>query len=149
MNVGLELHHNRAAAAEIAAHLRACADAFVPPLRQRVEDIDAYAAKIIDHAERFEAWSGADLAGLVAAYCNDVRANTAFITSVSVMAEWQERGVASRLLHACIEHVRRAGFERIELEVDRQNAAAGALYEQHGFAAARTGERTQILRLDV
>jgi ribosomal protein S18 acetylase RimI-like enzyme len=148
MSADVELHRNRAAAAEVVAHLRACADAFVPPLRQRV-DIDAYAAKIVARAERFEAWSGDELSGLVAAYCNDAQAATAFITSVSVTPAWQGRGLASRLLLACIEHVRRAGLERIELEVDLQNAAAEALYRKHGFAAARTGERTQILQLVV
>lgn len=147
MSGNLELHHNRATATEVAAHLRACADNFVPPLAQRV-DIDAYAGKLVANAERFEAWAGGELVGLVAAYCNNATV-TAFVSNVSVSTAWQGRGLASRLMQACIEHVRRCGLERIELEVDRQNAAAEALYKKHGFAAARAGEHTRILQLAV
>lgn len=148
MRPAIELDRNRADASEVAAHLWACADAFVPSLSQRV-DIDAFAAKIVAHAERFEAWAGDDLAGLVAAYCNDVRTATAFITNVSVAEKWKGSGVASRLLQACIEHARGAGFVRIELDVDSSNAAAIALYRKFGFTVARVHERTQTLRLAI
>lgn len=145
---GVVVERNRAGAAEVEAHLRACDASFVPPLSERVE-LDAYAAKIVSRAERFEAWSDDRLAALVAAYCNDPKRRAAFVTSVSVLPSCQGRGLASCLLRASIEHVRQAGFEHLELEVDARNTAALSLYQRHGFAVASTREYTQILQLTV
>lgn len=128
----VEIVRNRADTACVDAHLRACEGAFVPPLSTRVE-LAAYAAKIIEFAERLEAWSDGQLAGLVAVYANDPEHRAAFVTSVSVLPTWQGRGLASTLLVACIERVLELGFRRIELEVDVRNMAAKRLYEKHGF----------------
>jgi ribosomal protein S18 acetylase RimI-like enzyme len=125
---------NRARIAEIAAHLARCDGYFVPPLSGRV-DIDAYAAKIVGHAERFEAWAGRTLVGMVAAYCNDPSRQAGFITSVSVVPERRGEGIATRMLEDCIRHARHAGFSLIRLSVDRGNAAAIPLYERCGFSA--------------
>ena len=125
---------NQAGIAEIAAHLARCDAHFIPPLSGRV-DIDAYAAKIASHAERFEAWTGRALVGMVAAYCNDPSRRAGFITSVSVAPERSGEGIATRLLEDCIRHSRRAGFTLIRLSVDRGNAAAIRLYERCGFSA--------------
>ena len=148
MNAVIEIHRNRAGAAAIDAHLRACDDSFVPALSRRVE-IDAYAATIMARAERFEAWSGDHLIGLLAAYCNDPAQRVAFVTSVSVAPLWQGRGIASRLLRDCIEHVRRSGMQRIELEVDVRSSAATYVYKKHGFSVASTDEQTQTMQLAV
>jgi ribosomal protein S18 acetylase RimI-like enzyme len=136
MNKALKFCLNRATVTQIAAHLRACDDTFVPPLSERV-DIDDYSYKIANKAERFEVWIDGDLIGLVAAYCNDSEGDLAFITSVSVLMGWQGQGLASRLVAHCIDHVRGLGFARIELEVNELNRAALSLYEKHGFSANR------------
>ncbi len=146
--IGIEFRRNRAEPAVVAEHLRACDAAFVPPLADRV-DLDAYAAKIVAHAERFEAWSEAGLAGLVAVYCNDPGLCAAFVTSVSVLPRMHGRGIAAQLLETCIGHVRAAGFVRLELEVDPRNKAARRLYARLGFASAdaREGSRQSHLAL--
>jgi ribosomal protein S18 acetylase RimI-like enzyme len=126
---------NRAGIAEIRTHLAHCDADFVPPLSGRV-DIDAYAAKIAGHAERFEAWVGRELVGMVAAYCNDPSRHAGFITSVSIVPERRGEGIASRLLEDCIQYARCARFALIRLNVDRSNAAAIRLYERCGFSAA-------------
>lgn len=145
---GTVVERNRAGAAEVRAHLRACDASFVPTLSQRVE-LDAYAEKIVSCAERFEAWSGERLTALVAAYCNDPERRTAFVTSISVLPSYQGFGLASRLLRASVEHIRQAGFARLELEVDVRNTAALALYRRNGFAVVSTREHTQTLQLTV
>lgn len=139
---------SKADVAQIAAHLQACDAAFVPPLSGRV-DIDAYARKIDDKAQRFEAWHDGELVGLVAAYCNAPDRSVAFVTSVSVLPDWQGRGIASHLLENCIGHIRELGFARIELEVDSGNGAARALYEKHGFIVGSTEGRSVIMTLDL
>lgn len=140
------IERNRAGAAEICAHLHACDASFIPALSTRV-DVDSYAAKIAERAERFEAWADDRLVGLVAAYCNEPERRAAFVTSVSVIPAWHGRGLASRLLQSCIEHVRQAGFARIELEVDKQNTAAARLYRKHGFVLAASSGDSQTLHL--
>lgn len=116
----------------IAAHLVCCDNAFTPPLSSRV-DIDSYALKIIEKAERFEAWVENSLIGLVAAYCNSSERNTAFITSVSVLPDWQGQKIAEQLMANCLDAAGRLGCTRIELEVDEENGRAIALYEKYGF----------------
>lgn len=113
-----------------------CDADFVPPLSARV-DVRAYAQKMADNAMRFEAWDDDTLIGLVAVYCNDLHKRTAFITSVSVLPEWQGQGIGMRLMNACLSHVRPLGFTGIELEVDQRNQGAAALYQRVGFERSR------------
>lgn len=135
---------NRADAMQIAAHLRACDAAFIPPLSGRV-DIDEYARKLVDRAERFEAWAGECLAGLVAAYFSEDGARRVFISSVSVLPEWRGSGVASGLLERCLSRAEAFGGEPVELEVGRANAHAIRLYERFGFTAVQRQDPNVLL----
>lgn len=146
MNLAPEFRQNRAAATQIAAHLWACDAVFVPLLSKRV-DIDGYARKIAYKAQRFEAWANDELLGLVAAYCNDSKKGTAFVTSVSVLPQCQGRGIASELIARCIDHVRGLDFQRIELEVSDQNHNAVSLYKRHRFLADRQNGNWTIMCL--
>lgn len=139
---------NRATAAEVEAHLRHCSADFVRCLGERVVLAD-YAQKLAEQSERFEAWAEDRLVGLVAIYCNRPEGGTAFITNVSVLPAWQNRGIAARLVEASIAHARGLGFPGIELEVDRGNAAALALYKKTGFLPHGERNDDTIMRLDI
>lgn len=143
-----DVRRNRATAAEIAAHLRACDGAFVPRLSARV-DLDRYAHKIAGAAERFEAWADGELVGLVAVYCNRPEGGTAFVTSVSVAPDRQGRGIASRLLACGLAGAAALGFRRVTLEVDRANTAAIGLYAKLGFTEDRVAEPTARMTLEL
>ena len=134
MKVTLEFSTNRATEAQTVEHLRKCDANFFPALSERVS-LDEYGRKLVLQAVRFEAWVGRELIGLVAAYCNDAKSGTAYITNVSVVPGWVGRGSASALLSDCIAYARRGGFRRIALEVGFGNARAIALYEKFGFVA--------------
>ena len=140
MSASVVFATNTATVSEIAEHLSRCDDTFVPPLSRRTE-IGAYARKIGQQAERFEAWASGTLVGLVAVYCNDAERRTAYVTNVSVEPGFRRSGIASGLIANCIEGAMRAGFAGIELEVDGANEAAIDLYRKHGFAVrgARDG----------
>lgn len=137
---------NRADVVELANHLKHCDAGFMPPLSARV-DIDAYAQKLSDKAMRFEAWYAGALVGLVAAYCNDPTKRAAFVTSVSVIPVWKGQGIAARLLAWCLTHVGREGYAVIELEVDKHNQAAVALYQKYGFFTTKTCRTLLIMNL--
>lgn len=132
---------------DIARHLTACDSQFIPPLSGRVE-IDTYAHKIAARAMRFEAWEQDDLIGLVAAYFNSEQ-GVAFITSVSVLPSHQNRGIASTLLNQCIARVEAHGLHRLELEVDKSNTGALALYGKKGFAIDTENSRSVIEYLNL
>lgn len=138
---------NKAAETEIANHLSLCDADFVPPLSDRVE-VGNYAHKIADNATRFEAWVGGTLVGLVAVYCNDCERRVAYITSVSVLRGWQGRGIALRLLEQCIGYGKEQGFERMELEVDNENASAIKLYGKQGFVISTVRGRAATMYLN-
>jgi SAM-dependent methyltransferase/GNAT superfamily N-acetyltransferase len=135
MNGAVNFRDDAASAAQIAALLRRCDNAFVPPLSTRV-DLDAYAAKIAAHALRLEAWQGTQLVALLAMYCNDIDSGRAYITSVSVEAGHARQGIASALLAEARRRAAALGMRCLALEVDAHNHAALRLYEQHGFTAA-------------
>jgi len=136
MSTTVEYQSNHASAMEIAEHLSRCDADFVPPLSSRVE-IKDYAEKIARSATRFEAWSCGKMIGLVAAYCNDQENHIAYITSVSLLKEWIGKGIATHLLHQCIEHAKASGMRQIALEVASNNTSALKLYEKSGFAAGK------------
>lgn len=147
MSGQIEFCLNKASAAEIADLLLRCDNDFVPPLSGRVE-IGSYAQKIAYKTARFEAWVDGALVGLVAAYCNDSECRTAYITSVSVLQDWQGRGTASQLMQQCIANVTMLGFEHIELEVDSENVGAVRLYEKMSFVINRVNGRATIMQLN-
>jgi ribosomal protein S18 acetylase RimI-like enzyme len=143
----IEMTLNRATSTEVADHLTQSDESFVPPLSQRV-DISDYALKITSHAERFEAWADGVLVGLVAAYCSDVSPGTAYITSVSVNPGYRSRGLASRLLGACVVFAKGRHIERVSLHVDRENQPAVGLYTARGFAIMSQRGSTIEMALD-
>jgi ribosomal protein S18 acetylase RimI-like enzyme len=141
-----EFRRNRATEGELANHLSLCDATFVPSLSSRVE-IPGYAHKLWLHATRFEAWADGLLVGLVAVYCNDSARRFAYVTSVSVLPEGRGRRIASGLLVQCSEYLRALGFERVELEVDRENQTAIQMYHRHGFIAVNGSGRNLVMHL--
>jgi ribosomal protein S18 acetylase RimI-like enzyme len=123
----------------IEVHLRACDADFDPPLSQRV-DLSVYAARLVERAVRFEAWSDGRLVGMVAAYANAEPGGSAFITNVSVLPSHRGRGLARRLVTTGLAHLQALGFRRVELEVGRGGAAAIALYRKLGFQENGVGK---------
>lgn len=135
-----------AGAEHVARLLRACDAGFVPPLSARV-DIDAYAAKLAAQATLVEAWDGDALAGLVAIYCNNHDTGIAYVSNVSVAPSHTRRGIAGRLLREALALAQAAGMRSAQLSVHGANAAAQALYRQHGFMP--TGVAGPDLRMEL
>ena len=136
-----------ATAPKIAEHLERCDRGFVPPLSTRT-DIDRYARKIRDQATSFEAWADGKLVGLVAAYFNDEARRVAYVSNVSVEADYRRTGIGSDLMARCIQQAIERGFDGIELEVDATNLNAIALYLKHGFTMEVAPGRTPVMRLE-
>lgn len=122
---------------DIREHLGACDAHFVPPLRERV-DIDEYARKLAERALTIEAWHDEVLVGLVAAYVS-ASGDACFVSNVSVLPEFQGRGIASALLANLERHPACANARSVQLEVSKDSVDGVRLYERVGFRV--TGAR--------
>jgi ribosomal protein S18 acetylase RimI-like enzyme len=131
---------------QIAAFLHSCDPAFVSELSRRVV-IEEYAAKLAEKSVRLEAWCGDRLVGLAATYCNDSEGRAAFITSISVLPDWQRLGLGSRLVAECIKHAKLLEFAVIRLEVDSQNCAAMRIYQKLGFVVDAVDDKSITMNL--
>lgn len=135
---------NKATTEDVVRHFNGVDPAFLESLQKRVE-LKSYAKKIVDLAERFEAWQSATLIGLVAMYANAPDRKRAYITSVTVWPDWQGYGVASALLERASDFAAAQGFVSVRLEVAQSNARAIARYEQLGFRVIEvSGEACQM-----
>ncbi len=139
----LDFKVNACSEEDIRSHLSGCDRQFTPPLSDRV-DIGEYSKKLRLNAVTFEAWNGGSLVGMVAAYI-DARDRSCFITNTSVLAEFSGRGVAARLLTACLERARAEHVETVSLEVSKDSHPAIRLYTKFGFRVV--GNREDFLKM--
>lgn len=95
--------------------------------------IDEYLVKIKEKAEFLFHYIDGRCAGFVAFYCNDRRAEQAFITLLLVSPEFRGMKVASNLLEGVLSIARSRGFASCQLEVNDDNYPALHLYEKFGF----------------
>lgn len=121
-----------AGAESVYLHLYECKDDFDPSLDVTV-DIAEYSRKIVENSITFEAWAGNDLIGLIAAYFNEIKNHSGFITDVSVLKGYSGKGIASELLSTCINYAMENEFKEISLEVSLRNERAIRLYMKHDF----------------
>lgn len=129
-----------ASRADMHSHLKKCDDMFMPPLSSRV-DLVEYSNKLFDKSVSFEAWHRTVLIGMANAYLAGADNGAGFITNVSVLVDYRGKGVASKLLTMCLEHLRNHGVSLVRLEVSCQNHPAIKLYSSAGFRTVkRSGE---------
>ena len=128
---------NTSDAKSVEQHLCECDSKFIPPLSERV-NLSEYSIKLAEHADRFEFWDKTRLVGLVAAYLNALDHQVGFISSVSVCADFEGRGIGSILLKNCFEQARQKGFQILNLEVGAANTKAIDFYLKQGFAVIDT-----------
>ncbi len=137
-----------ASARDVYEHLKNCSRDFEPPLEERV-DLDEYSRKIVKRAVTFEAWDGSELAGLIAAYFNDLDSRVGFITSVSTATIYKGKGIATELMKKCLDHARRIDFVQIELQVDSNSLHALGLYIKFGFKSDSVDQNTIFMKCDL
>lgn len=108
--------------------------------------IDEYLIKIKERAEFLFHYIDGRCAGFVAFYCNDRRADQAFITLLLVSPEFRGMKVASTLLEGVFSIARSRGFTTCLLEVNNDNYPALHLYEKIGFRSASSeGSKVKMI----
>lgn len=130
---------------DVLLHLNRCNDFFIPPLNSKV-DLAEYSKKIYHNAITFEAWSGQNLIGLIAAYFN-YENKFGFITNVSAVKDYIGEGVASKLILMCIDYANLHNYKEIKLEVFKDNTPAIKFYTKHNFKQIETKNDSLIMNL--
>lgn len=127
---------NQSSEQMILNHLKRVSPLFKPMLSSYV-DLNIYAKKIFEKADRIEAWSNGRLIGLVAYYLNTDE-SFAFITNVSLEKEFVGRGIATQMMEML--YFKTAGkIKVIKLEVKSLNSSAINFYDKHGFTEKGKG----------
>lgn len=113
-------------------HLEKASHLFVPPLASRV-NLKEYAQKLYEKAQTFEAWDQDNLIGLFAGYFNLHISKEVFVTNVSVLEQYKNKGIASQLLIMVKIFAVHNGYDKIRLEVNSKNTQAIQFYTKHQF----------------
>lgn len=132
----IEYSINQAELLQIAEHLLACDNAFIPALSTHL-NIHQYSQKIIEYATRFEAFSNNQLVGLIACYMNDYKNQLGFITNVSIDGKFIGKGIAKQLLKMLLHYAVEKNFKTICLKVNKLNSPALSLYKSAGFTVIK------------
>lgn len=117
---------------------------FKPKLSSRL-DVKAYVDKICNYASLIWCmYEGRDI-GLCAFYAN--RPPMAFLTSLSVLKEYQGKGLAKDMLEKMVFFCEQNGCQLIMLEVYKENCRARRLYKKSGFVLIEEdGEKYTMCR---
>jgi len=113
-------------------HLNNCNDSFIPKLSEYV-DLKKYSNKLYESSITFEIWDNSKLIGLVAGYFNDTINHEAFITNVSIIPDYNKKGIGDLLLNCSLEYAKEHNFKKVILEVSKYNHVAIKLYKKHKF----------------
>ncbi len=135
MNTGISIADGYPAQFQVlsALHARCFEDAWSPQAMGEVLQL-AGAFSVVAVAEAPVGFALARLA-----------ADEAELLTLCVLPNYRRRGIAARLLAACMEGARARGAKAIFLEVDETNDAAHALYTMRGFVGV--GRRPDYYRL--
>ena len=115
--ISITYQSNQSTRNDIYNHLCAVDNFFSVPLSARL-NIDDYADKLYNYADRLEVWNEKQMIGLVAYYHNKTN-NTFHISNVSVEIEFQKKGIAHNLLSKLIEKARDLYVRKINLIANR------------------------------
>jgi ribosomal protein S18 acetylase RimI-like enzyme len=130
------------------AHLQNANESFIPKLSEKT-DIAAYSKKIVENSFTFEAWINGELAGLIAAYFNDTKNYSGYITNVSTLKKYAGKGIASQLMKMCIDYAAEHKFSEISLEVFNKNNSAIQLYKKNDFYQTGSNGDLIIMKRDL
>lgn len=127
----MEFHLNTSSAKQVLVHLKTCDSSFVPYLSSYV-DIESYAEKLFEKAEKIEYFEENELLALLAFYVN-FSTNFCFITNVSVDDKLKGKKIGDSLIFQLNKYCLENNIKQIQLEVRKENIKAINFYKKHNF----------------
>ena len=113
------------------------------PLSRRV-DISVYAKKILTNGHALGIFDGADVVGTCCFYCNDLNSRTGYLTLLAVKQSHRGCGYSTILLEEMERVARKQGMKRMELETDKENFPALALYSKYQYEIYKIDEKLHL-----
>ncbi len=135
----MEFQLNTSTTKQIVTHLKRCDDLFVPNLSSYV-DMESYAGKLFNKAQRIEYFKENELLALLAFYVN-FENNFCFITNVSVDRKLKGKKIGDTLLTRLVEFCLENGINKIQLEVRKENCKAINFYKKHNFTLLKENKK--------
>jgi glycosyltransferase involved in cell wall biosynthesis/ribosomal protein S18 acetylase RimI-like enzyme len=118
---------------------------YIPRISSRT-DLEEYSVKLLENGRVFYAVNDeGKYIGLLAVYVNDTASQCAFISTISVLPEYQGSGISDNLMLKAFEVAVENGMRSISLEVDLSNQRALAFYKKQGFRKERQVIDTLIM----
>lgn len=108
-------------------------DCIFPHLKEKVYSYEEYSKKLSTYALCFECKIDGETAGILIFYANDATTNTAYISLIGVLPQWQGKKIGKKLLDYCILIARDKNMVSLKLEVDNDNISAIKFYQKNGF----------------
>lgn len=127
----MEFQLNTSTTEQIVTHLKRCDDLFVPNLSSYV-DMESYAGKLFNKAQRIEYFEENELLALLAFYVN-LEHNFCFITNVSVDEKLKGKKIGDSIVLKLVEFCMKKNINKILLEVRKENSKAINFYNKHNF----------------
>ncbi len=105
----------------------------LPPLNSSDSFLDNMANKLTDNAIFIVCELNEVNLGFAAYYANNAKLGEAYISLIAVNSNYRCNGVGSVILNSIIENVRKLGYNRIKLEVSKDNINGINFYKKNGF----------------
>lgn len=128
----LHFHRSKSTLRDLTQHFLLLPENFLVGLIGRV-DLSDYLSKIHSKCQRLEIWDDTDLISVLCFYPN-LNTGDAFISHVSTLPQYQNQGLASKLVKSLISSHE---FKKISLEVLATNENAKELYRSLGFKKSK------------
>ncbi|KKG09285.1 N-acetyltransferase [Methanosarcina sp. 2.H.A.1B.4] len=141
----IELDKSEFSSKKVENYFNEMCNYFIPPLNQMV-DINKYSDKLVHNADCFFIQNHRKNIGFLAIYTNDYSRKIAFISSVSIVPEYQGIGISQKLIDFSIEHARKKGMKYIKLEVNENNIKAIKLYKKNRFSV-KSNDNSSLLMI--
>lgn len=144
----LTILNNTVTEIELYKYFLSVSNLFVPNLCN-VVDIKDYANKVFRNALIIESWDNSTLIGVMACYANNHTTKEAFITSVSVMQEYQGKGICKSMFKVLYSILLSMRFKNVSLEVSKNNKKALMLYYSENFKYKFENTNSYILTREI
>lgn len=107
-----------------------------------ISDLNQYSKKLSDNATViFLNKFGEDVA-MIAFYTNDTLSKISFITSISVLPQFQRNGIGQYLMNIVTQESLQKSMTKLKLEVSKSNTKAIKFYIHNGFVLGDATEES-------
>jgi len=98
-----------------------------------ISTLSEYTLKLSNYAVVMACFEENTPVGVIAFYANDLKKQTAYITSILVDISKKGKGIGKSLMLSAESFCQKLQFEEIKLEVSKKNESAIAFYKKLGY----------------